>query len=81
MDEHGVVGEGEMEAVVTGMPKHTNATVPRGRLPRKRPSARPQLCPGLGAQATTAACSSKSKARKNTADRVPRQRIQEVRTP
>ena len=28
MDEHGVVGEGEMEAVVTGsagMPKHTNA--------------------------------------------------------
>ena len=29
MDEHGVVGEGEMEAVVTGMPKHTNATQPR----------------------------------------------------
>ena len=25
MDEHGMVGEGEMEAVVTGMPKHTNA--------------------------------------------------------
>ena len=33
MDEHGVVGEGEMEAVVTGSagtPKHTNAMVPQG---------------------------------------------------
>ena len=70
-----------MEAVVTGMPKHTNAMVPRGWLPRKRPSARPQLRPGLGAQATTAACSSKSKSRKNTSDRVPRQCIQEVRIP